>query len=655
MKQMFKNALLMTLIGSVVFLFSCNEDKDPAVKAPVASFTVAVDGATATFSNSSTGEGNTYAWDFDDGTSSTSSDETVTKTYTEAGTFTVVLTVTNDGGEDTASENVEISAGAVDTEAPVITLTGESEISIEIGSVYEDGGATAEDNVDGTVTDQIEVTGEVNTLQPGAYTLAYNVSDAAGNEATEVIRTVTVIYSDGLLTNGDFETGDGTGWIGNALDVRTEGGNSYNFANVTAAGNGFDVNLSQVVPMGIGNKYRLSFNASSDGERTMIAGIGLNQAPFTNVTETVNLTTANQRFEYEFTANFGSETSRVIFDMGAAVGIVVIDNVSLELISEYTVGLPLDFESDALIAGPFNGASFEFAADPDDASNQVGKITNVGAGYEGVTFSLGTAIDLSTDKQISMQFNSSAANVPVLFKLEGAAPVELTATAATTGWQELKFDFSANSGTFNGITVFVDGPGATTGVFYVDDIKQEASSGGGDDCPEPAAGEYIHNGDFETGDVCGWTDGGEPGLFEISNAQANGGTFSGFLKADVNGLGGGGASFKTAKSPNRGVGDFQAGDAVTVTFDLFGSREGEGGVIFVELFSEFAGGGATNEILGGGPIFPSETWTTYSFDTTLGADVAGGVSLQLKVDCGANAGCIVNAYFDNVSLTKTAN
>ncbi|MEO9484279.1 MAG: immunoglobulin-like domain-containing protein [Ekhidna sp.] len=644
MRQILKNALLMTLLGSVVFLFSCNEDKDPVIEAPVASFTVSVDGATATFTNTSTGEDNTYAWDFGDGTSSTSSDATVTKQYTEAGTFTISLLATNDGGNNTATGEVVISAGAVDQDAPVITLVGESEISLAIGSDYEDAGATANDNVDGNVTANIEVTGTVNTLQPGVYTLAYNVSDAAGNAATEVIRTVTITYSAGLLTNGDFETGDGTGWIGNALDVRTEGGNSFAFANVETAGNGFDVNISQVVPMGSGNTYRLSFNASSDGTRTILAGIGLNEQPFTNKTETVDLTATEQRFSYELTANFGSDNSRIIFDMGADVGVVVIDNVTLELVSEYTVGLPLDFENEAVIASPFNGAAFAFAEDPADASNKVGQITNIGAGFEGVTFSLGTDIDLSTDKQISMQFNSSAASVPVLLKLEGTAPVELTATAATTGWQELTFDFSASSGTFNGITVFVDGPGATTGVFYVDDIKQEASSGGGGS----AGDELATNGDFEAGDISGWASFPTAGsTFTAETSNPSSGTYSGRLNNTTI------ASAAIIKQANLAIGTVVTGDEIQITFDARGAGAA-GGVSFAEFFSEINGGGtSSNEILGGGPLAldaDPAVWKSFSFTATAGSDVSGGITLQFTSTTGGDASSTMDIYFDNVSI-----
>src|SRR5699024_10160981 len=50
-----------------------------------------------------------------------------------------------------------------DNEAPVITLNDDTPIELEVGETYEEPGATAEDNVDGDITDDIEITGEVNT------------------------------------------------------------------------------------------------------------------------------------------------------------------------------------------------------------------------------------------------------------------------------------------------------------------------------------------------------------------------------------------------------------------------------------------------------------------------------------------------------------
>lgn len=135
---------------------------------------------------------------------------------------------------------------------------------------------------------------------------------------------------DNLLANGDFEQGM-VEWIGNAFNVQTDGGNSFNFADIATPGNSFDVNLSQALPIEVGASYTLTFDAATEAgqSRTMIAGIGLNEAPFIAETETVNLTGTLQTFELTFTASFGLANSRVLFDMGAEAGIVVIDNVSL--------------------------------------------------------------------------------------------------------------------------------------------------------------------------------------------------------------------------------------------------------------------------------------------------------------------------------------
>ena len=76
-----------------------------------------------------------------------------------------------------------------------------------------------------------------------------------------------------------------------------------------------------------------------------------------------------------------------------------------------------------------------------------------------------------------------------------------------------------------------------------------------------------------------------------------------------------------------------------------------GGVFFVEFFSELSGGGTSKaEIITGGPHPLSETWTSYSYTVLTGSDVSGGITLQLKTSCGPIAGCLVDVFFDNVSI-----
>jgi LPXTG-motif cell wall-anchored protein len=99
---------------------------------------------------------------------------------------------------DAAGNKAEVKriVTIVDTEAPVITLNGDIDMELKTGEAYDEAGASAEDNVDGDLTEQISISAEVNTEEPGEYVVTYSVSDTAGNEAIET-RTVTVIVPEG--------------------------------------------------------------------------------------------------------------------------------------------------------------------------------------------------------------------------------------------------------------------------------------------------------------------------------------------------------------------------------------------------------------------------------------------------------------------------
>jgi hypothetical protein len=68
----------------------------------------------------------------------------------------------------------------------------------------------------------------------------------------------------------------------------------------------------------------------------MVAGLGLNADPYSAATETVSLTTEWTTFTYTIATttsdgvDFGDANSRVLFDMGGAVGQVWIDDVSVK-------------------------------------------------------------------------------------------------------------------------------------------------------------------------------------------------------------------------------------------------------------------------------------------------------------------------------------
>ena len=125
-------------------------------------------------------------------------DQDGSSTYTTTGTvdtnvlgaYTLTYTaVDNSGNQATATRTVNV----VDTTAPVITLVGDSQVNLEVGSTYTDAGATASDNYDGDISSQIVVVNNVDVNTLGSYTVTYSVSDSSSNAASVVTRTVNVV------------------------------------------------------------------------------------------------------------------------------------------------------------------------------------------------------------------------------------------------------------------------------------------------------------------------------------------------------------------------------------------------------------------------------------------------------------------------------
>jgi VCBS repeat-containing protein len=91
--------------------------------------------------------------------------------------------------------------GPGDITPPTITLVGDTSISLAVGDLFEDPGATAMDDIDGDLTDSLLVDNPVNTALVGTYTVTYTVADRAGN-VSEVPRTVRVTAVTGVGGGG---------------------------------------------------------------------------------------------------------------------------------------------------------------------------------------------------------------------------------------------------------------------------------------------------------------------------------------------------------------------------------------------------------------------------------------------------------------------
>lgn len=95
------------IVPGLIFFAACSSDDEEPTPEPIASFQFEVsddNGLEVAFTNFSQ-HATSYEWDFGDGIG-TSTEENVTYTYADGGTFTVTLTATNESGSDEYTKDV---------------------------------------------------------------------------------------------------------------------------------------------------------------------------------------------------------------------------------------------------------------------------------------------------------------------------------------------------------------------------------------------------------------------------------------------------------------------------------------------------------------------------------------------------------------------
>jgi len=469
-------------------------------------------------------------------------------------------------------------------------------------------------------------------------------------------------FDDGLLTNGDFENGVSPWTIGVGTDpapVATEGDNTYYSVNVEAAGQAFDVNLSQKVAITQDATYTLTFDAWSDRNRSILAGIGLSGGDFSNVTESVNLTTERQTYTLTLTAaGFGANDARVLFDSGSEVGLVNIDNVSLKLVEDggSTGGT---FDDGLLTNGDFeNGVTpwtIGVGTDPAPVATEGDNTyysVNVEAAGQPFDVNLSQKVAITQDATYTLTFDAwSDRDRSILagIGLSGGDFSNVTESVSlTTERKTYTLTFTASGFGADDARVLFDS-GAEIGLVNIDNVSLElvdnGGGSGGNGGTGGTAGEFVINGDFETGDVTGWLFFDNGGTTSVSDAESNGGTFSARVTSGTGNNPG-------IKQERFGAGTITANQQIKVTLDSKVESLAAGAIVNVLAFSESSteGVGATLHNLGSVNT-AAGSWNSNEFTFTTAADVSGGVSLLIEVVCGGASDCNGVVFFDNVSVT----
>lgn len=191
----------------------------PTVAAPVSNFAATPTSGTApllvTLTDTSTGTVSSRSWDLGDGT--TSSAQSVAKTYNSAGTYTVKLTVTNAGGSSTTTKTISatattpaanFTASSSTGVAPLTTAFTNTSTGTILSYAWNFGDPNSQSN---TSTAQNP---SHTYLNAGTYTVTLSATGPNGTTPSTKTQTITVkaataTTSNGLVAAYNFEEGYG--------------------------------------------------------------------------------------------------------------------------------------------------------------------------------------------------------------------------------------------------------------------------------------------------------------------------------------------------------------------------------------------------------------------------------------------------------------
>jgi PKD repeat protein len=489
-----------------------------------------------------------WQWDFGDGTTSTL--QNPTHTYTEAAEYEVGLTVVN--GDDVSTE---AKGPPVAAQTPTVPFTATPAIGAEPLSVsytcqaadntgnaiiswnwsFDDGGSSTAQNPSHLYT------------SPGKYCATLNAVDAIGEEVEGVGPCITVASRSGLVTNGDFETGDFYAWSNNSYSLyysMISGGSSYahggDYGAELSASYGNIGQLSQPLATTPGGVYLLSFwlyNASDPSSAFTVSWGGTNvwtnkpSSGWTNVQLVLSATTTNTPLQFGFSgfSQFGLDD-------------VDVENVFVQFTASPVSGtapLAVQFNSPAIDNNGrtinawhwyFGDGSTSAAQNPSHTYRAGGKfavglIATNSLGLTVAGFGPGITVAVPT---LSFTANPTSGGAPLTVQFSSPSQDSGSNSISSRLWQ---FGDGTTSTAQNPSHIFSTVGSFAPSLVATNNQGVQITATG----PQITVAGYLGlvvNGGFETGDFTGWSTGGNfESCFVVSSPTfAHSGAWGAFLE-----------------------------------------------------------------------------------------------------------------------------
>lgn len=313
------------------------------------------------------------------------------------GTYTLTYTATDNHGTpgdptDDLVATITRTIHVVDTTAPVITLNGASSMTVECQTGFNDPGASATDSCDINVS--VTAAGSVDAATPGAYTITYTASDAAGNAATPVTRTVNVVDATGpvITLNGD-----------STMTVECHA--SYADAGATAndaCGGSVSVTSSGSVDVNTPGTYTITYTAT-DGTNTSTATRTVHVVDTTAPIITLN---GANSMTVECHTSFTDPGASAADSCDTSVPVTPSGSVNVDVPGTYTITYTAS----------------------DDSGNAAASVTRT----VNVVDTTAPTINCPANIVVNLPANSAATTVPVNFNVTASDSCSTTATVTTS-------------------------------------------------------------------------------------------------------------------------------------------------------------------------------------------------------------------------------